>query len=344
MPNDPLFIVGTERSGSNLLRLILNAHPRIHVPHPPHLMHYFAGIEASYGDFEDPAAFRALVTDMLRLIDAHIYPWDDVTLGVEEIVARANPKDLFGAVVAIYECALAASGKARWGCKSTFMVHHVERVLASFPGARFILLVRDVRDVVVSSRKSVFSPCHPLLSAELWRDQQEEGLALLKRLPEEVMLVVRYEDLLADGEGCVRKICAHLGEEFDPQCLRFFETGAAKKGAALSESWGNTASPILTGNMGRYRNALTAAEIALVESIARDQMGALDYALDTPETDLDAVEIGAWLRFRAAFLERYLRLGIEWRSLRKDKNHWRRWRRDATAAWLALGRSEAMSR
>jgi len=344
MANDPLFIVGTERSGSNLLRLILNAHPRIHVPHPPHLMRYFAHIEASYGPFEDPDTFRCLVADMIRLIDAHIYPWDDVALDVDDLVDAAEPRDLFGAVAAIYDRSLAVSGKARWGCKSTFMVHHVERVLASYPNARFILLVRDVRDVVVSSRKSVFSPCHPLYSAQLWRDQQQEGLELLERVSPEVILVVRYEELLEDGEACVKKICAHLDEAYHPDCLRFFETGAAKKGASLSESWGNTASPILKGNSGRYRSALTADEIALVESVACEQMRAFDYALDTPQEVLEQISIGPMLRLQAGILERYLRAGIEWRSLRKDKNHWRRWRRDATAAWLALGRTEASSR
>jgi len=40
MTADPLFILGTERSGSNLLRLICNAHSRITIPHPPHILRY----------------------------------------------------------------------------------------------------------------------------------------------------------------------------------------------------------------------------------------------------------------------------------------------------------------
>ena len=50
MPDDPLFIIGTERSGSNLLRVILDAHSRISVPHPPHIMRYFSPLVARYGD------------------------------------------------------------------------------------------------------------------------------------------------------------------------------------------------------------------------------------------------------------------------------------------------------
>jgi hypothetical protein len=41
----PFFIVGTERSGSNLLRVILDTHPALSVPHPPHILRYFAPLE-----------------------------------------------------------------------------------------------------------------------------------------------------------------------------------------------------------------------------------------------------------------------------------------------------------
>ena len=55
-PTAPLFIIGTERSGSNLLRLILDAHPGITVPHPPHVMNYFAALEGRYGDLQQRSA------------------------------------------------------------------------------------------------------------------------------------------------------------------------------------------------------------------------------------------------------------------------------------------------
>ncbi len=76
------------------------------------------------------------------------------------------------------------------------MVHHVDRVLQRDPGARFLWLVRDPRDVAVSSRKSVFSPFHPALTAKLWVAQQREALALEERLGSSVVLRLRYEDLL----------------------------------------------------------------------------------------------------------------------------------------------------
>ena len=84
----PLFIVGTERSGSNLLRVILNSHPNIVIPHPPHIMRYFAPLEARYGDLSDPRNFRRLVDDVLTLVKAHIHPWPWVPKA-DDIIRRS---------------------------------------------------------------------------------------------------------------------------------------------------------------------------------------------------------------------------------------------------------------
>lgn len=334
MSTDPFFIIGTERSGSNLLRVILNAHSRIAVPHPPHVMKYFAPLEARYGDLGDDRNLRRLVDDVLRLLAVHIYPWDDA-IDPAQVVATCRPRSLYGVTAALYDAHLAGTGKARWGCKSTFMVHHVDTVLAASPGARFLWLVRDPRDVAASSRKSVFSPCHPVLTARLWVDQQAEALALQQRLPPETLLRVRYEDLLADPPGSLARICAFLDEPFEPEMLRFFDSPAARKGAALSESWANTAQPVQAGNAGKYRKDLSPAELAQVEAVARPLMETLGYVLEDP--DAGPLVAGPATELAWRVMDGAWRLRVEWRSLRNDENHWRRWGRRLRMAQIGAG-------
>ena len=72
MIRNPIFIAGTERSGSNLLRLILNSHSEIAVPHPPHVVRYFAPLEVAYGDLADDQNFADFVRDITRLVPWHI--------------------------------------------------------------------------------------------------------------------------------------------------------------------------------------------------------------------------------------------------------------------------------
>ncbi len=328
----PIYIIGTERSGSNLLRVILNAHSGIDIPHPLHICNYFSDLVPGYGDIRDEGPRRTLVRDVLRLKSVHIYPWE-IDIDAERVVAESQ--DLLSITAAIYDQHLEASGKRRWGNKSTFMVHHVDEALHQAPGARFIWLVRDPRDVAASSRASVFSPCHPWLTARLWAEQQALAMTHEAKHPQAV-LRVRYEDLLADPESAIRRVCDFLDEEFEPALMAHHETKAAKKGAALSESWQNTGGPILQGNTGKYRASLSTAEIALVESAAGPMMDQLGYARDGQP----APAPGVWQRAAIEAQDALWRLQIEWRSMTKDANHWRRWQRAVLVGWLSWWRQE----
>ncbi len=328
--SDPIYIIGTERSGSNLLRLVLNAHSRIAVPHPLHLMRYFAPTESARGDLASPVVFGRLVDEILWLKRVHIHPWP-YAIDRQRIIDEARPRDAMGVLGALYDQVQQAEGKARWGCKSTFMVHYADRAIARDPGARFVLLVRDPRDVAASSRRSVFSPYHPWLTAQLWREQQEIGLAALERLGAEHVHLLRYEDLLDQPEATVRGLCDFLDESFEPAMLRFHEGREARTSAGLSESWQNTAKPVLSGNAGKYRQHLSDAEVRMVEAVCAKLMERLGYSADHD----DAHYLPGSLQ-RAAIRLKDLRwwAGIELRSLRRDRNHWRRWTRDATMRYL----------
>jgi len=338
MSDSPIFIIGTERSGSNLLRLILNAHSRISVPHPPHIMNYFGPIADRYGDLHEASALEPLVDDIMKLMNVHIYPWE-FAVDREQVIAETHPRTLYGVVAAIYEQHQRHDGKARWGCKSTFMIHHVDAVLERNPDARFIWLIRDPRDVAVSSRKSVFSPFHPALTAELWLDQQAEGLALMEKLGEQRVLRLHYESLTQEAEKSVRKVCDFLDETFEPGMLRFFETKDAQKSARLSKSWENTGSPILTNNSRKYLSGLSQNEIRWVECITGELMDRLGYERELPvESNVSLERSSIWTRWKVRMQNMLWNLGVEWNSLRGDSNHWRRWARGSTVALIQTKR------
>jgi Sulfotransferase family len=322
-------IIGTERSGSNLLRLILNAHSAIAVPHPPHFMRYLGPLEASYGDLSREDRRRAATRDALRLLRTHIHPWEH-PIDEDAVVAAASPT-MFGITAAIYEEYRRARGKPRWGCKSTFMVDHVDDVLAEYPAARFIWLVRDPRDVAASAKHAVFGPYHPYLMATLWLRQQQRAQAALDRHGPGVVHRLRYEDLVGRPEQEIDKLCAFLEEPFEPAMVQPHRTGAARRTARLSASWRNTGEPISERSVGRYEKALTPAERRQVERVAGPLMERLGYRTRT-DGPLAVRPSPLALRTRDA----RLRVVTEYRSLRNDANHARRWRRDATVRWLWL--------
>jgi hypothetical protein len=326
----PVFIIGTERSGSNLLRLMLDAHHNITVPHPPHFMRYLAPLAASYGDLGHEANRRALVRDALTLLRRHIHPWEH-PIDEEAVVAGSRPS-AFGVMAEIYEQYRAAVGKSRWGCKSTFMVDYVADALAEYPGAQFVWLVRDPRDVAASAARSVFGPCHPRLTARLWAAQQGSALAALEARGDAVVHRMHYEQLVGRPEAELRRLCAFLDEPFEDTMLQFHRSPAALRLAALSRSWRNTARPVATTSVGNHRRDLAPGDRSGVEHIAGALMERLGYAVDRPPTGPVRRASGLGVRVRNAGQ----RIAIECRSMATDANHWRRWSRDLTARWFRV--------
>lgn len=321
---DPIFIVGTERSGSNLLRLMLNAHPDVHIPHPPHVMHLLGPLEPRFGPPGAPATLARAAAAVAALVERHIHPWA-ITPDVGRLVAEASPPDLLGLSMALYEQAREHAKKPRWGCKSTFMITEVDRVLRARPGARFIWLVRDARDVAVSSRDSVFNPKHPLLVARLWAHQQRQGLSLEARHPEAVHRL-RYEDLTRAPEPAMRALCAFLGLPWSEAVLRHAETPEASTIAALSGSWKNNDKAVLSDNQGKWRLRLSRRDAARIVAVAEPELRALGYPILAEDL---GYAVGPLDEVQAAVGEAAGRLRVELQSLRADRNHWRRWRRRA---------------
>ncbi len=98
-------------------------------------------------------------------------------------------------------------------------VHAMETIAALLPAARFIYLVRDGRDVAISlMRRS------PSLEAgiERWLTDNNAALAAMERFPERVV-VLRYEDLVADPAASLGALCDFLGVPYDEAMLRYHE-------------------------------------------------------------------------------------------------------------------------
>ena len=332
MSNAPIYIIGTERSGSNLLRLILHAHSRICVPHPLHLMRYFVPTEPARGDLNDPRRFEQLVDEILMLERVHIRPWR-TKIDRQRVLDEARPRSSMGVLGALSEQVCEAHGKQRWGSKSTFIVDYTDHALARDPDARFVLLVRDPRDVAASSRRSIFSPYHPYITAGLWRRQQTIGLEVLDSEGPETVLLMRYEDLLDDPEGEVRRMCAFIDEPFEPEMMQYHKKDEAKHMAPMSESWENIARPVMQGNAGKYRRHLSPGEVRMVEAVCGPLMERLGYLQDFPGVTMEPSQLRRlWFRAR----DRAWRTRAEARALLRDGNCLRRWVRDAAMSYVDL--------
>lgn len=324
MIDNPIFIVGTERSGSNLLRVMLNELAGVCVPHPPHLMRDLWPLLERYGDLRSDKNLRRLVDHAVKLVELHFAPWP-FKLDAQKIITDMQTRDLYSLYAAIYEQYREHSGKKRWACKSTFMIHHVQEILAHHHNPQFIHLVRDPRDVAVSAARSVFSHYHPYYVACLWSREQREGLKAARRLSHKTWLTLRYEDLIEEPKTQMRKVCAFLGEKYPPDLLKFFEKPTARALSKLSRSWENVGKPVLSDNKGRFTTHLSTREIALIESVCETEMLSFGYDLASEKRPApNALQ-------KAAFLarEKWLTFKQESEALVKDRNARTRFKKKA---------------
>ena len=280
--DDPIFIIGTERSGTNLLRLILNAHSGIAVPHPPHIVKFFHPLLPLYGDLKEDGNFRRLVEDVCRVVELHPYSWE-MRPDRGKVFSSAKARDLINIYFEVYEQYRLHAGKRRWACKSTFMIEHVGDLLRYRPGAKFIYMVRDGRDVAVSAKTSIFNRYHAYYVADLWSREQRLGLAWLSQLPPERIMLMRYEDLLRDPAASTERLCDFLGERFEKRMLDYHFSEEATKSGSLSLSWKNTSRPVMRDNSGKFRRLLSEKEVLLFEAVAGEELKGLGYGLTLPE-------------------------------------------------------------
>jgi hypothetical protein len=261
------------------------------------------------------------------MVELHPYPWE-IRPDRERVFREARDRNLLCIYFAIYDQYLAFTGKKRWCCKSTFMIEQVGEVLRYYPAARFIFMVRDGRDVAVSAKSSIFNHFHVYYSARRWQREQRLGLDWLARLPAEQIMLLKYEELLADPPAVVRRLCAFLGEEFEEQMLEYHRSREAQKSGSLSISWENTAKPVLRDNAAKFRRQLTEQEILQIEAIACAELRELGYALTHPLEQL--MQRGEEMNeerssYRLAESTRKVRAEVN--HLLRDKNSLARWRK-----------------
>ncbi|MHB8534762.1 MAG: sulfotransferase family protein [Sulfuricaulis sp.] len=272
-----IFMIGTQRSGSNLLRLMLNELPRIAAPHPPHILQRLMPLMPNYGDLEKRENFKQLIEDVCRLIEFNPVPWEGVTLSRRDILRCCRRRTLMGVYEAVYD-AMAQAWEARsWCCKSLANIAYLPQIESHFRSPRYIYLYRDGRDVAVSFRKAVVGEKHFYHIAREWAATQQLALGMRERIGPSRFFSISYESLTSEPELSMRLLCKFLGARFNSAMLEFYKSDEARRAAESSELWGNVVKPIMTDNTRKFLRDASEEDIRIFESVAGDVLGALGY-------------------------------------------------------------------
>lgn len=212
----PFFVVGSARSGTTLLRVILNAHPEVAVPP-----------ESRFVTELWTGAAEVDVSEFLARLTGH-RQFQGWSLSVDEVaaefagLARVGYR---GAIEATYHAYTKAQGKTRWGDKTPRYVLSIPFLSELFPESRFVHLVRDGRNVALSYAGMPFGPKTAPKVAALWSKRVLAGVRDGRPLGEDRYREVRYEDLVSEPESHVRKLCTFLDLPFVEAMMDYTEKG-----------------------------------------------------------------------------------------------------------------------
>lgn len=314
--NGPIFVCGPSRSGTALVRSIINGSGRAFLAGETHYFddlrtrlgegkrrqlgkaearlaqdYFLALSHRPYGHAGDPERGRIKREDLVRLADELGGSGD----GYLEAYCRLEAK-LQGAPV--------------WGEKTPRHVFRIGDILAAYPRAKLVCLIRDPRAVVASYRdwknqggfdfevdpghRKALAADHerarrsynPIIASLLWRGATLAAANALATFGPERVRLQRYEELIASPEEAVRSLAEWLG-------IPFVETMMEVPVHNSSYQRYNAKGGIVTGAVDRWRQKMSPEEVAIIESACRRTMCKHGYAAEAPRGTSAAV-FRAW--------------------------------------------------
>jgi hypothetical protein len=277
----PIFIVGSPRSGTTLLRNMLNRHPRLAICRETQFYRFIYSRRSAFGDLSNPDNRRRVVKEYLAT--ERIRRSGIPTAGLEDRLLRDGTSyaTLFASLM---EHFAESEGKQRYGEKTPQHALFTEMLSDWYPGAAIIHLVRDPREVVASLQRVPWASNSVVTNTRTWL---RYNLAARKSSHRPGYLLVRYQDLVSAPEQELAKICAHLHEEYSPSML--VSTEATVAYSAWSE---RSKAPVTADRLGKWHEQLTPRDVALIEWAAGPHLESFGFVRSTAQPALPAIVRG----------------------------------------------------
>ena len=212
-------IVGSPRSGTTLLRFMLDASSELAIPPETGFLAIGDKITGRGEKLRDKF-FQAIVNygEPLR-------SWPDFEIPEKEFrvtLDQITPFNIADGYRAFYRLYAARHRKTRWGDKTPIYCRHLKAIRKVLPETRFVHIIRDGRDVALSLRRMWFSPGSDMeTQASYWRDcilaARRAGTG------HDDYLEVRYEELIHNTAETLQRICAHVDLTFEEQMLNYYQ-------------------------------------------------------------------------------------------------------------------------
>ena len=285
MMKSPIFIIGANRSGTTLLRLILNGHSQIAIPDE---LEYFqskmAGVDIRL--WQNPpiskSHYQVFISEFLKS-KSEVLPEIDLKQ-LESKIVRYNLMNFREPYRLTMETWAKHYGKQRWGEKTPVNGLYIDILLEMFPDAKFLQIIRDPRAVVSSMNQDNFT-CYSndstINSLNLQKQIKATNNFLEELVPKTQKMTIKYEDLVINPKNTIVKICEFLEESFEENLLNFhLNSHLFMKKQAMNQYNKLATQPISGLNFCKWKQKLSSHDISIIESICSKYMKTYGYFPD----------------------------------------------------------------
>lgn len=271
------FLLCSERSGSNLILNMLNAHPSVCGPAPNHSIRAFAQNEKNYGDLSNEDNWECLIKDFTQYITYQLGNWQ-TDFSIED-VNKIPTNSVISLLKYRFIKEAKHQGKEILFIKENKIYNFYEFIKKHFANAPLVYQVRDPRDMALSWKKSNNHPGFIKKAVDQWLVDQNKFLRIISE-SSTPYIRYSYEDLLSHPERTLKNICESLGIDFSNKMLEFYNNENTISNAEKIKNWENLKKPLLKNNRNKFLTELTKNEILYIEYHCKNLMDTFGYKLE----------------------------------------------------------------
>lgn len=266
-----VYIIGLGRSGSTLLTAVLNNHSQIKaIPEIP-LILFFAN---EYGSLQRKSESLEIKTrNYLELIQ-NIRPKSIIDLNIDQLknVGYSSYIEFCERVFEHFKIINSFGSKKIYVDKNPQYTFYTSELKKIDPNAKFILLVRDYRDNVLSRMEKPHNKTdNPAYNAFRNRFYLKE-LSRVRTMKNS--LLIHYEDLANEPVAVMERICEFLNIPFETEMFEFdqsqfanLEVKKSDMNEFINKHFSNLGKPITNSSVGKWKEKLVEKDLQLIESI-----------------------------------------------------------------------------
>jgi hypothetical protein len=279
----PFFIIGNPRSGTTLLRLMLNQHDEIVVP-PECGFSVWLSDQFEVKDFSSDQVKMEFVSQVVK--SRKFETWGLNEQEINDFVQHQQCHSYQEAVLAIYLFYAFKNGRTPHlvGDKNNFYINHLEKIDSLFDAPKYIFIVRDGRDVACSylalQSIDITSKYSPRLSGEImeiakeWTANNTRIISYLDGFPERSLLI-KYEKLISAPETELVQVCEFFDIEYQPKMLTYYKNNDEPNDFLVWKK--KTLLPPDSTNFGMYKKLLPTDEIKTFNDLAKAPLSYFGY-------------------------------------------------------------------